>query len=198
MLRPVLLATLILALAGCDDSGDAGGDGTRASASAKITQRAIAAVALEHLSQDTTSRGPTYAEAPQGTLGADLRYGGGAGEDGDLVRVSLTPVSEPRPCATDDRHCAELDPVDDHPLSLRWEEVAPEEDPGYVVLTLVTDDQTLSVLYSGDDIEGDPRAQELSVPLDALVEVARDPRLRLSTDQDTVDAGERVDDWDEG
>src|ERR671910_836763 len=83
------MACLLLAACGDETAADPGGD-------APITQRAIAAVALEHLPDDTSRREATYTdeEEPSGALGADLRYGGDGESDGSLLRVFIAPDSD--------------------------------------------------------------------------------------------------------
>lgn len=163
-----------------------------------ITARAVAAVALVHLPEDTSSRQATYqtyVDAP-GTMGADLRYGAGPAEDGDLVSVLVSPEVPRRPCP---RHGpCERREVDGGELVLTWQEFFPEEDPGYVSVRLVREDEVVSVGYSGPNIEGDPREQDLPIDVEVLEDVVLDPRLSVTTDQDVVDAGEKLGDWDGG
>lgn len=184
-------------LAGCGDEGvplDAEGD-------VPITQRAIAAMTLEHAPEDTTSREASHTDRrdPEGALGADLRYGGDGEYDGDLLRVFLAPRrDDENPCGDDDEGRCESRDVDGGTLTLAWDVVEPEEDPGYVSVVLQREDETVSVLWAGDTIEGDPREQELQIPIETLEEIVQDARISLTTSQAVVDAGEELEDWDGG
>lgn len=201
-------ALLSLALLGGCGSGAPGDDPTglgtpgpdAGSGDVPMTARGMAALALVYLSDDTTSRAAVYStyETPAGEVGVDLRYGGGEGDDGDLVRVRVTPEPEGDPrCEAGDEHCVERE-VDGGILVLAWEELEPEEDPGLVVVSLVREDEVASVLYAGPSIEGDPREVDLPIDLSALEDLVQDPRVSVTTDQAVVDAGEEVEDWEGG
>ena len=87
----VLVAMLLLA-AGCGDQEGAS-DEPAPTGPAPLTSRAIAAVMLDHLSDDTTHRQATYVDehTPRGLVGADFRYHGDGEYDGDLVEVTVYP-----------------------------------------------------------------------------------------------------------
>lgn len=125
-----------------------------------ITARAIAAITLDHLpADDTTTREATYVDQddPEGYVGADLRFGGGEGDDGQLVRVTVTP-EQPLPGCDDVEGydgCVELGDG----LVLGWDEVEPEEDPGLVVLWTERDGATVTALSAGPEVTDDPRRQ---------------------------------------
>ncbi|WP_341927703.1 hypothetical protein [Nocardioides psychrotolerans] len=201
-------ALLSLALLGGCGSGAPGSDPTglgtpgpdAGSGDVPMTARGLAALAFVYLSDDTASRAAAYStyETPSGEVGVDLRYGGGEGDDGDLVRVLVTPEPEEDPrCESGDQRCVERE-VDGGTLVLAWEEVAPEEDPGVVLLSLVREDEVASVLYAGPAIKGDPREIDLPIEISALEELVQDPRVGVTTDQEVVDAGEEVEDWEGG
>lgn len=197
MRRLGMLLVVFALLGGC---GDRTGPPHTGDGDVPITQRAIAAVALDHAPDDTTTRAATYTDRrdPDGALGADLRYRGDGESDGDLLRVYLAPGHGPAdPCQDFDDRCVSRD-VDGGTLSLGWALEEPEEDPGYVAVTLQRDDETVSVLWAGDVITGDPREQDLFLPLDTLEEIVQDPRISLTTSQAVVDAGEELDDWEGG
>ena len=163
-----------------------------------ITQRAIAAVALQHLPTDTTKRSAMYTHQrrPDGLLGADLRYDGDGEYDGDLVRVSVGP----RRAVTCDElsHCAPLASPPGTTTTLVWQTEDPEEDPGVYYVVHDHDDEQVVALSAGPTIRRDPRRHDLEISVDMLVAVASDPRLRLRTTQDVVDAGAALDRWEGG
>lgn len=189
-----LCVVLLAAACGTDSGRPAGGEGD-----VPITPAAIAAVALDHLPADPSSMEATYTDrtSPKGYVGADFRYGAGPAEDGNLVRVSLQRHVDRDVCAhAGSGGCVRLDDAsDDVETYLVWEEIVPEEDPGYVYVLLRRPHEDVLVLVSGEAIEGDPREQDLRVPVDVMERLARDDRLHLSTTQAVVDAGEDLDDW---
>ena len=131
-------------------------------------------------------------------MGVDLRFGGGGESDGDLVSLMVSPVVEQRGCDGVPKGCVERE-VDGGTLVVAWEEVAPEEDPGYVSVGLVRDDgHVVFAGYSGPAIEGDPREADLPIPVSLLEELVQDPRVGITTDQAVIDADEKVTDWEGG
>ena len=185
-----MLGAVGVLLAGC---GDSDGDSS-ASADGPLTSRAVAAVMLDHLSDDTTHRQATYVDeySPPGLVGADLRYQGGGEYDGDLVRVTVVP-GKPDPCDPSS-HCTDLGDG----VTLRWGLQVPEEDPGSVSVQRRRGDEVVTVYLAGPTITGDPRDLDLSPSLAELEDVVRDPRLSLETDGATIAAGEKVEDWKGG
>lgn len=163
-----------------------------------ITPRAVAAVTLDYVSEDTTRRGATYTDEddPPGLLGADLRYAGDGESDGDLLEVTVGPRSRGTPCSDYDSGCERLS-VEGGTIYLVWAEEVPEEDPGLVYVVLQRADEEVAALTAGEVITGDPRELDLAVPVDRLVEIVQDQRLSLTTSQDVVDAGESLADWDD-
>lgn len=200
--RLAVLATATLLagslLGACGQSTEVGDGGSRDSV--PITQRAIAALALENLPTRTTSRAATSTEAydAAGVLGADLRYDGGGGSDGGLLRVLLLPPGPDLTCADQEGRC-ESRTVADGTLVLSWELAEPEEDPGLVDVSLQREDgEVVRVAWFGDTITGDPRDQPLAVSLEAMEAVAQDSRLSLTTTAEVVALGAALDDWDGG
>ncbi len=184
------LGAMLLVLAGC---GDRDGAEATQEGSAELTARAVAAVMLDHLADDTTHRQATYVDehSPPGLVGARLRYNGDGEDDGDLVEVTVVRgEAEHEPCPSVDR-CVELEGG----VLLGWELVTPEEDPGVVGLQLRRDGEVITVMMSGPSITGDPRELELEPTVATMTELVQDPRLRLQTDAATVAAGEGVADW---
>jgi hypothetical protein len=163
-----------------------------------ITQRAIAAIMLTHLPEDTSSRGPAYTDRSDepGTLGADLRYSGDGEYDGDLLSTVVVPGTREVEC---EERCAELDTdMEGARLTLHWDLEAPEEDPGVVAVVLQREDEYAYVVQAGATITDDPRELDLEVSVDDMVAVAEDPWLRLRTSPDAVEAGEDLEEWDGG
>ncbi len=162
---------------------------------APITQRAIAAVALEHLPTDTTSRSAMYTRQrhPDGLLGADLRYHGDGEYDGDLVTVSIGPRHDS--ACPKGHHCVALASPAGTTTTLVWQPEVPEEDPGVVYVVHRHDDEQVVVLTSGDVITGDPREMRLQFPVGMITGVVQDPRLRLLTTRAVVDLGAALPDW---
>lgn len=194
LLPAALLAPLLLLVACGTETAS-----SDESADVPITARAIAAVALEYAPTDTTRRGATYTEPGNAheTVGADLRYHGDGEYDGDLFSVTVTDDLSEVECEPGDDQCVSRE-VDGGTLYLLWDEVEPEEDPGVVGVAMVRGDEEMVLVgYSGVEILGDPREQELPVPVETMEELAQDERLSLTTTQSVVDAGEDVTDWKE-
>lgn len=163
-----------------------------------ITSAAIAAVALDHLPADPSSMTTTHTDDTDrsGSLGADLRYGADGESDGRLVRVLITPHSDRDPCDGGVAEgCVRLPSAAGSQIHLVWEQVVPEEDPGFVAVVLQRENEDVVVLTAGENIEGDPRQQDLAIPVDTLVALVRDERLTLTTTQAVVDAGDDLDGW---
>lgn len=185
------LLTVAATLAGCGERpGDAeasGGD---------LTPRAIAAVMLDHLPGDTTRREAMHVDedAPRGLVGADFRYGGDGEDDGHLVEVAVSPAHPTCPPDGEDP-CVDLGKG----TVLSWDLVSPEEDPGIVVVHHRRGKEVVTVVSAGPEITRDPRRMpDLEPSVDDLVDLARDPRLRLRADQEVLEAGADVEDWKGG
>ena len=194
--RRLALGCLLVVLAGC---GTETGTGSLPPQSDRvpITPRAIAAVALDYLPTDTSKRTRTYADrsTPRGELGAELRYRGDGESDGDLARIVISPAARSSHCDGADG-CDVLLADDGSTIRLAWDQVEPEEDPGYVAVTLARGGEEVRVLQAGETIEGDPRRQDLAISVETMVQLVQDPRLRLLTSQETVDAGEALSGWE--
>ena len=170
MRRAALLTAAVLAgtlLAGC---GDDTGAETRVGVEhplpppadrVPLTDRAVAAIALDHVPADPSSVTETFLDGqdPDGTVAAELRYpNDDAQSDGDLVRVAVHPGRPQLRLCPDWGECVELDTdVVGARLYLLWEEEAPEEDPGVVSVHLVRDGEASYATQSGELITGDPR-----------------------------------------
>lgn len=197
---PVAAAVLAVSACGTDTGGlgdrPAGDEGD-----VPITQAAIAAVAVDYLPPDPSSMKATYTDNTdrQGYLGADFRYGADGESDGDLVRVALSPSRRGNICQGSEG-CEPLPSDDGTEMYLAWDEVEPEEDPGYVAVVLrrADEDEDVVAYTSGESITGDPREQDLTVSVEALTALVQDERLSLTTTQDVVDAGEDLEGWGGG
>lgn len=194
-----IVGVLVGAASGCSgEAVDAGGDPGR------ITHRAVAAVALEHLPTDTSSRAASYTDesTPPDQVSVDLRYGTDGEYDGDLVSVTVS--AQPPAggaCRRDNgQRCVDLPTeVKNAEMQLRWTEVEPEEDPGVVGIVLLRDGgETASIGYFGPTITGDPRKLDLPISVEKLVAVVEDPRLRYQATSSTLALGEELDDWKGG
>jgi hypothetical protein len=159
-----------------------------------ITSRAIAAVMLDYVSAKTTHRQATYVDetSPRDYVGADFRYHGDGESDGDLVRVTLQRAESLPACGSE--RCVDLGGG----AQLSWQLLAPEEDPGIVVLALEREGTLIRALVSGPDITRDPRAMELQPSVATLTDLVGDPRLRLRTTSQAVADGRRVTHWSGG
>ena len=194
---PLIAAGAIaLLLTGCGD--ETGTDPTESHAAPvagdeRITAKAVAAVALEHVSTDTSSRSATTED---GVVGAEFRYHVDGEYDGDLLAVGV--IRQPVPegfCKGMDR--CEREDIEGGELVVAWDEIAPEEDPGVVTVAMLRDDgEAVAVYYAGDDIEGDPRDQYLSIPVADMEAVVRDQRISLTTSAEVIELGERLEDFE--
>jgi hypothetical protein len=190
-----LVVVGLVALSACGSGSDA-----EKSGEIPTTQRAIAAIALDHLPTKTTTREATYTDNhdPKGALGADLRYAGDGESDGGLLRVFITPKVEKKPCGGQTLDGCSIRSVEGGKLVLSWATEEPEEDPGFVDVTMIRDGQETQVSWSGDTIKGDPRKQHLTISITQLEAVAQDKRLALTTTQDAIDAGKALKKWKGG
>lgn len=197
-MRYLVLVGLLLTLVACDEAGPASDTSLPPERDrVPITSRAIAAVALDHLPDDTEQREPTspFDHDPR-TAGARLGYGGG--QDDVSLDVFVSPRVGEDPCPQLYHGCEELKADDGSPMFLRWQELQPAEDPGVVDVVLDRGDERVRVeLHGPEDILGDPREMDLPVWVDEALEIAQDPRLRLRTSPEAVQAGERLDKWTE-
>lgn len=198
MVRFLGWALLALGLvAGCGDAGGADSGVPPPKDRVPITARAVAAIMLEHL-PDHPVRVVEGDFEPRSAhpVGAEVSYRTDRSRN-TVVRVSawVRRGQALRRCPPYGR-CVRL-PTDEKgaTLYLVWDVEEPEEDPGIVELTLVRDDESTGLDIGGPIISQDPRRQHLSIPVDTLVEVVTDPRLRLRTSQAAVDAGDAVHPW---
>ena len=176
-------------LAGCGE-----GDGPVAGGQL-ITPAAIAAIVQEHVDLEprrvaVVDSASQVTPAPSTTLdggppGVWLQYA-------DVtLEVVVTPIGDSPPaCAppTSFDECVD-ESVDGHDVTIAWQELEPEEDPGIVYVIDRRDDENVAVQVSGASVTDDPRNLDLGVPLADLAALATDPRLSLTTSQSVIDLG---------
>ncbi len=179
-------------LAGC------GGEGDSVAAGQLITPAAIAAIVQEHVALEprrmaVVDRASQVTPAPSTTLdggppGVWLQYA-------DVtLEVVVTPIGDgPAACAppTSFDECVD-ESVDGHDVTIAWQELEPEEDPGTVYVIDRREAENVAVQVSGPPVTDDPRNLDLGVPLPDLAALATDPRLSLTTSQSVVDLGADV------
>ncbi|MEI2712509.1 MAG: hypothetical protein V9G04_04225 [Nocardioides sp.] len=175
--------------------------GAQAQELVPITSRAVAWVMLQHAPSDTDSRGAMWTDkwpTLRGVKGADFRYDARGDSDGDLLRAYVWPrADEPYACS-EYSTCVELAGPGETQVILGWQELEPEEDPGIVFVTAIHGTEASTAYYAGPSITKDPRKLDLPIPVETLVAIATDPRLRLQTTPDVVAAGETVAKWKGG
>lgn len=196
-MRYLVLLGLLLTLVACDGAGPATDTSLPPEIDrVPITSRAIAAMALDHLPDDTEWRESSDpVEHDPRAAGAALGYGS---EQSDVsLDVGVYPPSDEEPCPKLYDGCVEMEADDGSPMFLRWQELEPEEDPGVVDVVLDRGDERVRVGLGNQEILGDPREMDLPVWVDQALEIAQDPRLRLRTSPEAVEAGERLDKWTE-
>jgi hypothetical protein len=171
-------------------AGCGGGDGSAAGGE-PITPAAIAAIAQEHvhleprrIAQWDVFTRELGVESP----GAWLEYADVS------LHVVVAPTSDsPLVCAVPTFFDECLDEsVDDHDVTIAWQELEPEEDPGVVYVIDRRGGEDVAVGVSGASVTGDPRNLNLGVPLADLAALVTDPRLSLTTSQVVVDLGTGV------
>ncbi|KRF15532.1 hypothetical protein ASG90_12675 [Nocardioides sp. Soil797] len=176
---------MLLLASGLAACGDKDSD---ASTHGPVEASEIADIVGDHIDQEPsdveeTEREKTPGEEIEEAVGAKLRYGED-GSTGDFVAVMVSDLSadadDEFTCdeTSEGYDCAAIEGPGD-PVALTWEEVEPEEDPGIVTVALKRGREYVVVIYQGDEITGDPRKQELSIPVDTMVDIARDERLTL-------------------
>ena len=162
------------------------------------TPRSLAFVVSEHVDLEPTRAGVDWQADnyrrlfphPQRAVAASTNFAG----DGNIVVVGVSPEREKVGPSCDDGFCVDLGDG----VTLAWDEVAPEEDPGLVVVVAELETHTVVLRYSGPEITGDPRDLDLPVPVDTMVDIVTDPRVAPTTSQAAVDSGDDIDFWLDG
>lgn len=191
------VAVLALAVALVRPGGDEPEGGFTTGPEVPATSRALVAVALTHLDVE-----PSFYESldrpdldfGKGTLGGHIRHGGDDMSSSDGLLVSVTPTTKSPPSCTEWVECV-VTPTDQGKLTTIWQEEEPEEDPGFVAVTLQREDELAWVQQSDEAVTGDPRKQDLKVSVDEMIAIVEDPEFSLVTRQAAVDAGEKLSPW---
>ena len=179
-----------LLLGGCagadggDDTGDVGGEPITPGAIVAVTEDVLGRPAQDAARSDVFTR-----ELGQESPGATMIFG----------RLSLDVVvapttDSPLVCADDSffDECVQQE-YDGRQVTLAWQELEPEEDPGVVYVIDRREDEDVAVSLTGPTITGDPRELDLGIGLADLALLATDRRLGLTTTPEVVDAGASVD-----
>ena len=166
---PVVVMACVL-LAGCGEGADpVAGD-------EPITPAAIAAIAQEHVDLQPSRIAESDVFEPElgdQSTAAWLQYA-----DVSLTVVVAPSSNSPLVCAepTFFDECV-ADSVDGHDVTIAWQELEPEEDPGVVYLIDRRAREDVAVRVTGASITDDPRDLDLGVPLAQ----PRRPRGRSAT-----------------
>lgn len=172
-------------LAGCAaDDGQVPGE-------KPITPAAIAAIVHEHVDLEPERIAESSVFAPElgdRSTAAWLEYG-----DVSLTVVVAPSSRSPLVCAepTFFDECV-ADSVDGHDVTIAWQRLEPEEDPGVVYVIDRREEEDTLVKVSGTSVTDDPRDLDLGVPLADLAALVSDPRLSLTTSPRVVDLGADV------
>ncbi|MDO9380115.1 MAG: hypothetical protein Q7T56_14810 [Nocardioidaceae bacterium] len=186
----VVVPMLVLAV-GCGPGGSGAGPGDGGE---DVTPRALAAVLVDALGE------PTHAQASEGVdyygdgaVAATVVFGDDfAGEQVELV-VAGDPPEELTSCEAAADEADGCEEVGDAVLT--WDEEEPEEDPGTVTVAVPKGDAWAVATESGPSITGDPRDLDLTVSVDDLLALARDPRVGPTTTAAAVAAGDALGAW---
>jgi len=183
-------------------SGCSGSHGSSSGAAegeqVRITARALAYIAAEHAgTPDSAAEADGISEQlPSRGVGAELRYGSDGEYDGDVLVVATGKGLDPERTDCESPKARALDGcVTTRRGTLLWEEEAPEEDPGFLVVVAHKGTADVMVTYAGPRITGDPRRLRTPIPTDALFAIADDDRVDVTTTAQTVEAGEGLSFW---
>lgn len=185
-----VVVVIILTVAFWPDEPEGGDEPT--------TPPSLAFVVSEHVDLEPTKAGVDWAADnyrhlfphPKRAIAASTNFAG----EGNIVVVVVAPEREKDGPSCEDGFCADLGDG----ITLTWDEVAPEEDPGLVVVTAELGTHTVVLRYSGPNITGDPRDLDLPISVDTLVDIVTDPRVAPTTSQEAIDSGEEIDFWLDG
>ncbi len=208
LLSLIVAVGLALLVGGCGDApstddppASAGSPGSSPGGSVPVTPQALALVAGEYAGTPDSAQQESDAagEFSAGGVGAELRFGSTGEHDGDLLVVAVG-TGLPRgllECRGEavPEHCV----VTDRGV-LAWEEEMPEEDPGVVYVIVAKDEAApggpgVMLFQAGDAVTADPRELDLTVSVDSMFDIAHDPRVDVTTSEETVDAAQALPFW---
>lgn len=180
------VVTACVLLAGCGrGDGPVAGD-------EPITPAAIAAIAQEHVDLGKPKR---IAESGVFTREIGAESPAAWIEYADVsLDVVVAPTSDsPLVCAvpTFFDECVDAS-LDGHDVTIAWQDLEPEEDPGVVYVIDRRPEEDVVVALSGPSITDDPRILDLGVRLADLAALVTDARLSLTTSPSVVDLGADV------
>ncbi len=186
----VVVVAVVLTIAFWPDQPEGGDEPT--------TPRSLAYVVSEHVDLEPTKAGVDWAADnyrrlfphPKRAVAASTNFAG----EGNIIVVGISPERKKGGPSCEDGLCADLGDG----ITLAWDEVVPEEDPGLVMVIAELDTHTVVLRYSGPDITGDPRDVGLPISVDTLVDIVTDPRVAPTTSQEAIDSGEEIDFWLDG
>ena len=179
------MVTSCVLLVGCGENAE------QVAGDVPITPAAIAAITQEHvdLTPVDIARWDVFTrELDRVSPAANLDYA-----DVSLAVVVAPTTDSPLVCADDSffDECVD-DTVDGHDVTIAWQELEPEEDPGVVYVIDRREGEDVAVQVIGVSVTDDPRNLDLGVPLEDLAALVTDPRLSLTTSQAVVDLGDSV------
>lgn len=157
------------------------------------TPGALAAVAVEHLgAQPTELHGLSASDQyPDGAFAATLTVPDAQrGGQGMLTLVaSPTAIPHARDCDRLDG-CAEVE-TRAGTVGLGWFEDG-LGGQGVVVAVMRHGDEMSMVVWTGAGVSGDPRDDDLAVPVSEMLRIISDPRFGMQTSTDMVDRGSEL------
>ena len=128
-------------------------------------------------------------------MATSVRFGSARRGHSLVVGVSPGAPSGYLDCTSDEGFFDDCQEVADG-VTLAWQEEEPEEDPGVVYLFADQGRRHGGASTSPPPRSPrDPREVDLPVSVEAMVELAQDPRVDLTTTQEAVDAGASLDFW---
>lgn len=195
-----LVALVLLAVPGCGSGPERRTAEPPAGGEEPTTARALAFVVEERLADQmgaaTSARPELDGPRAVGGVGAAVRFR--AEDEPSKPAVSVSVGSK---ATAAEFTCARLlkefynGCVETGGGVLFWEEETPEEDPGVVYVALRKGKATVLLFQSGPLVTGDPRELDLRISVEDMVEIARDPRVDVTTSAEAVRGGEDLKRW---
>lgn len=78
---------------------------------------------------------------------------------------------------------------------LFWQKETPEDDPGVVYVALRKGEATVLMFQSGPLVTGDPRELDLRISVADMFDIAKDPRVDVTTSAVAIRVGEGLESW---